>query len=477
VTTFQANSEGITPDKVIDHLIAKTPIDVLDLAKYVRFVARAARGQATASGEMPFDVVTHPDAQSKVAIDMIDRIRADVGLYAQQYNQASKAEIVCIAFNAGSSMLACTSDKGTVHIFKLNDRVASDGGAGGALSGGTYAGSGGPAGGEGDLVAGAGIGRPPVRVGGLELDGAGEAELPEGPYVRVARERGLHLLAEELGAGGDLTGGEQGLQFAKRGAGDRTAERVAREGVAVEEGPLFRELADERGVDLLRRQRGRERQVAGGEPFREAEEIRDDAVNLGDGERTDPPEASEDLIEDEVHAMGAAEVGDGFHEARGLLDHPRGTLHPRLEDQAGRGGAVALQEALQRGQRGSGVRALDLAGTFGVDRGRESLRGEEPRIEAAVELGALADGHRPKGIAMVGAFHRDHPAFGGLADELPVLERELQGHLHGVAAVVGEEAAGERAAGEPGEVLGQLGRDRVVEPEEGDVRDLLGLLA
>lgn len=61
-----------------------------------------------------------------------------------------KAEIVCIAFNAGSSMLACTSDKGTVHIFKLNDRVASDGGAGGALSGGTYAGSGGPAGGEGE---------------------------------------------------------------------------------------------------------------------------------------------------------------------------------------------------------------------------------------------------------------------------------------------------------------------------------------
>ncbi|KOO34742.1 nxn protein, partial [Chrysochromulina tobinii] len=75
---------------------AKTPIDVLDLAKYVRFVTRAARGHATASGEMPFDVVTHPDAQSKVAIDMIDRIRADVGLYAQQYNQASKAEIVCI---------------------------------------------------------------------------------------------------------------------------------------------------------------------------------------------------------------------------------------------------------------------------------------------------------------------------------------------------------------------------------------------
>ena len=33
VTTFQANSEGITPDKVIDHLIAKTPIDVQERGK------------------------------------------------------------------------------------------------------------------------------------------------------------------------------------------------------------------------------------------------------------------------------------------------------------------------------------------------------------------------------------------------------------------------------------------------------------
>ena len=60
--------------------------------------------------------------------------------------------------------------------------------------------------------------------------------------------------------------------------------------MSVEEGPLFRELAEEGGVDRLRRQRGRERQVAGGEAFREAEEIRDDALELGDRERPDPAE-------------------------------------------------------------------------------------------------------------------------------------------------------------------------------------------
>ena len=35
VTTFQANSEGLSPDKVIDHLLATTPVDVAERAKKV----------------------------------------------------------------------------------------------------------------------------------------------------------------------------------------------------------------------------------------------------------------------------------------------------------------------------------------------------------------------------------------------------------------------------------------------------------
>jgi WD40 repeat protein len=36
-----------------------------------------------------------------------------------------RAEIYCIAFNPTTSFLACSSDKGTVHIFSLNDHVTS----------------------------------------------------------------------------------------------------------------------------------------------------------------------------------------------------------------------------------------------------------------------------------------------------------------------------------------------------------------
>lgn len=47
-----------------------------------------------------------------------------------------KAEVYSLAFSPGSALLACTSDKGTVHIFRLNDAAheaaaGEDGGGGG----------------------------------------------------------------------------------------------------------------------------------------------------------------------------------------------------------------------------------------------------------------------------------------------------------------------------------------------------------
>ena len=177
-----------------------------------------------------------------------------------------------------------------------------------------------------------------------------------------------------------------------------------------------------------------------------------------------------------MHAVLAAKGGDGLHEAHGLLDHAGGALDDGLEDQAGGRGGITLEDRLQRGQRGGGVGTGDLAGALGVDRRGESLRGEEPRGEATVELGALPDGHRPEGVAMVGAFHRDDPALGVLADELPVLERKLQRDLDGVAAVVGVEATRQGAVREPREIGGELGRHRMVEAEQRHVRDLVELL-
>jgi hypothetical protein len=38
-----------------------------------------------------------------------------------------RAEIYCIAFNAATTFLACSSDKGTVHIFALSDNIGANG--------------------------------------------------------------------------------------------------------------------------------------------------------------------------------------------------------------------------------------------------------------------------------------------------------------------------------------------------------------
>ena len=107
---------------------------------------------------------------------------------------------------------------------------------------------------------------------------------------------------------------------------------------------------------------------------------------------------------------------DRLHEACGLLDHPGGTLHARLEDHAGGRGGIALEECLKRRQRGRSIGARDLAGAFRMSRRGESLRREEPRVEATMELRAFTHRHRPEGVTMVGTFHRDDATVGFLAD-------------------------------------------------------------
>ncbi len=83
---------------------------------------------------------------------------------------SEKAEVYSIAFNANSSMLACTSDKGTVHIFRLRDNVHE-----GAI--------GGPAAPLGmGLAAPAGSGTPGAGVSAGVASSSGSAMTPSYGY-------------------------------------------------------------------------------------------------------------------------------------------------------------------------------------------------------------------------------------------------------------------------------------------------------
>ena len=113
--------------------------------------------------------------------------------------------------------------------------------------------------GQSNAITRTGVGRPAFGGGRFEFDGARESQLTERAHVGVAGEGGFHLASQQRRAVGDLARREHRLQLTQRFAGDRTAERIAGEGVAVEEGLPFGERAEKRFVDLFGSQRGGER--------------------------------------------------------------------------------------------------------------------------------------------------------------------------------------------------------------------------
>ena len=100
---------------------AATPLQALPLDTYVQSVKRAALGMPMATDKMPFAVGTHPDALSKVAVDMITRIEKDVADYATQYNQELLAEC---AFLTSSDAAKIVEDASGLSHAKAEGGVA-----------------------------------------------------------------------------------------------------------------------------------------------------------------------------------------------------------------------------------------------------------------------------------------------------------------------------------------------------------------
>ena len=67
------------------------PLGVLGLEQYVHHVERAALSEVEVGSTLCFDVSQHPDARSKVAVDMQGRLEKDVAVYARQQNSARVA--------------------------------------------------------------------------------------------------------------------------------------------------------------------------------------------------------------------------------------------------------------------------------------------------------------------------------------------------------------------------------------------------
>lgn len=130
---------------------------------------------------------------------------------------ADKADIYSLAFSANATLLACTSDKGTVHIFKLREAVWESSGSGSSSSG---AGAGAGAGASGNTTTGtSGAGTGPSSSGaaanssGASGDRAGNGGSGAGGAGASAAAPGTSSSAARGGvaaASGSSTGGAPG---------------------------------------------------------------------------------------------------------------------------------------------------------------------------------------------------------------------------------------------------------------------------
>ena len=159
--------------------------------------------------------------------------------------------------------------------------------------------------------------------------------------------------------------------------------------------------------------------------------------------------------------MVVAELANAAQEAGRLQPDPRRSLDERLDDYGGDLPVMEVEDALElRGVAWSDVMCV-----------------EEERAVALVEEVDPADRHRPDRVAVVRVAEADVGAALRLALLLEVLERHLERDLRRGRAGVRVEDAIKAGRRDLDQAIGQLGGQRVGEPQHRRVRDAVELIA
>ena len=243
-----------------------------------------------------------------------------------------------------------------------------------------------------------------------ELDPDHEPPLADLGHAGERDDLALEQPREELDLRRELLDRALVLERLKRRDPGRAGERVTGVGVAVEEAPVVLVAAEETLVQSLGGERRGEREVAAGDPFADAHQVRDDVLVLAGEHPAGPPEAGGDLVADEQHAVLVAQFADSAQVAVRLHEHAGGALHERLDDHRGDRLAVFGEQALE-------VLGVARAGGDGV---------EQQRPVDGVEQVDAADRHRPERVAVVRVLQADELRALRLAPLGPPLERHLQ---------------------------------------------------
>ena len=201
---------------------------------------------------------------------------------------------------------------------------------------------------------------------------------------------------------------EQALVAVKieRGDARRRRERMAGIGVAMENIDGVVRVGLKRLVDLLLDQHAAHRHRAIGDALGEGDHVGDDAVTLGGKAIAEPPEAGDDLIEDEQNAVAVADFAQAREIRLGRCEDPARSRHG-LDDHRGDGlaahlGADGFQRVgVLRAARGL---ALGEAVARGIIGQRQAMiRTRKKRAETLLIVGQPAQRHAAEIDAMIGA--------------------------------------------------------------------------
>ncbi len=255
------------------------------------------------------------------------------------------------------------------------------------------------------------------------------------------RERG-HLRRRRPVADEDVVAGED----VERGQRRRAGQRIAGVAMRMQEGAVAR-VVEEAIVEFLRRQHRRQRQEPAGQALRQAQQVGHDAGLLAGEQRAGAAEADRDLVGDQEHAMGVAQLAHALEIHRIVHAHPAGALHARLEDQRADLAGMLVEQARQRigGILGVTGRALARARVPGIGRRREQRLGQQRRVHAPIQRD-VADGERADGFAVIAVLQRHELAAPRFAAIVEPVEGHLQRDFDAGRAVVGIEHLGQRRA-------------------------------
>ncbi len=237
-----------------------------------------------------------------------------------------------------------------------------------------------------------------------------------------------------------------------------------------------RRVVEERLGDAVADHHTAEGRISTGEALRERDHVGLVAVALTAEHVPEAAERGDDLVADEEHVVLVADLADSRPVALGRGERAAGVLH-RLHEHRGHAvGPLHLDAQRQVVGASEGARAEVHAVVAAVAiRGLHLHGARHERLERRLDGGDAREAERPHRGAVVGEVPRDDLGLAVLPAQLPVLARQLDRRLDGVAARWREERPVQVAGRVLGQTSGQGDRRLVRERPHGEVGERLAL--